>query len=696
MSSAKYSNNNNSNISGAANDQLQDSITSVNNEIKEVNAEIKQVNVKIDQMEKEQREVETSIESAIDDKTIHKLQTKLEKLTAKEQMLRAEKQQLTTRDQQLRAEKQQLLQQQTILMESQLRSNSNNSNNSTPAYVNKLIDKVDGVERTLKELNINQLSTMISPPSTPAVVAEQTLQRLGKRDYSVWDAAAKNKLQSPPILTVEQHAAIVTDCKTSEALLVARITPFLAPLINREYRVLVNSETKPWIETLRGHSKYRGKPDLWVGPYYAVRPLRSTQYKDEELAGKINTLLSQNPSSYLYGEPYHGTDRGKADLWYDSIMPIAAKLNFDNNALGEAINYTYWFSQSPIQPSTRGMLITLDKFYLLHSTKGVVTSITEAKWTDAGSAELMADHFSFDSPWTQAVRELCQKFNVTPLRFLGAGSNGRVFEVIDNSSNRCRRALKVALGSRCGPLAEKIPLAEKEQILIRWLIEKKPEIVSVLPQSISDFHTLYTDVAQQLPWAGGYLLSPVGESINVKSILQEQNGLSDLLQSLRLMHRNGVVHGDPRLPNILRRQRVTISSSSSTSPEPHPLSPYRPYHQYSYSATSASSIIDIDHDISANSGGDEKQHNENNRGIFFVDFMYSVWSFSNFLDKSQFTTDLCLFIGYLIAQKTEVLMKDDRFKELCDDYYSALSDDALSLSVIQSLSQFVCTKQQRR
>lgn len=505
-----------------------------------------------------------------------------------------------------------------------------------------VIELFNEINNSLKNLHLNQL---VSPPMTPAVVAESTLRRTGGiKDWNSTDGIGS------PLLNAEQLNRVkdlVKENSDKESIFVACMTPFLAECINRNYRVIANSETKPWIEILPNFSIARGKPDLWIGPYYIINSLEPPIIKDAKIAGAIQRLRNDK---FIYGVPLYNN---KVDLWYDSIMPIAAKLQYTATALGEAINYTYWFSQTDIQPSTRAMLITLDSFYLLKSTKGIVTNkIVKANWTDNGSKNLIMNHFDIDSPWTEAIRDLCTRFEVEPVQFLGAGSYGRVIEVVENKPPHTRYALKVSA------VPKNLALLRLENMHIKQLIAME-NARAVVPDFVSN--------PIEVPGRhSGYLILPVGESIRSESMLKFDE-FSEVLKCLRLLHQNNIVHGDPRLPNILRRKVDLVDSSNGDR-----ISPYFVYHQNSLPSSASNPSKSV------------------RNGYFFVDFFSSTALITPpDLLPASVTNDLGLFVGYLISEQCDTLIKKDAFKELSAAYASSINDDEQFNTFLKSVYNFV-------
>lgn len=76
------------------------------------------------------------------------------------------------------------------------------------------------------------------------------------------------------------------------------------------------------------------------------------------------------------------------------------------------------------------------------------------------------------------------------------------------------------------------------------------ELRCVLPSFISDRCALVQDSDSRRNLGGGYLVGEIGLSVTAAEALSD---FETVFGCLRTLHLNGVVHGDPRLPNLLKK-----------------------------------------------------------------------------------------------------------------------------------------------
>lgn len=494
------------------------------------------------------------------------------------------------------------------------------------------------------------------------------------------------------VLTQSQQADVIEAAKISEEQMVAHLSPFLWPWIHTagaDHRCLVNSETTPWLEVEPGVAKLNKKPDLWIGPYYIVNALSSPDPTTS--AGLLRAELSKSQSfRYVFGTPIHS-------VWYDSVFALAAKRNLSGEAFGEEIIYLKYLSQGP-HSFSRGMVFDANRFYLLICQKGEITSRVIAGWNQRGSGELVRNFFSVESKWENAIRYFCHLFGVVPLRHLGSGGTGRVIEVMDvrqqlaSPSDNPHFALKVVLEEHLQQLT-----VEYERI--RSLIESRNNddvLNSVLPHSIGDFRTQENESSTLV--AGAFLLGPVGQPLVCNEVISNQTTFVQVFQSLRILHQGGVRHGDPRLPNLLKRvQPVRHSDRHNAAHQPEdsrsPMySMYydpsgRPFAVTAASSSSASSLPTISSSASLVSSPSPTTSHP----FFWVDFMIPDTSFilHSTNPSHRFHDDLLLFIGYLIGKR----QTRDSLSAILNDYHLKIQQDDLFEQYAATVFEFI--KQQR-
>jgi len=308
----------------------------------------------------------------------------------------------------------------------------------------------------------------------------------------------------------------------NEHQVVAFVTPHLEKIFcngDIEFSVF-NSEQYKWIETTSETSAYNEKPDLLIcHPAIASRkkPFHSR-----------DTVLNQMREKHSY-------EYGVLSNWKlrDAVgLTCEAKVSIDNKGFGEVINYGahLCFGKDGAE-RTRLILFDKTQCWLVGVVKGSVSDVTTFQWRDEGSASLLRD-FIRQSPLTKALTAACQKFHVAvgTDSFLGAGAFGFVFRATRCSDGRFV-ALKVVYGSRDG-----VQRLERESIIMNKAHGECPDEVMGVEE---DGFAILEDGL-----SGALLLSQVGEHY---SNLVPQS----ILDSLKTLHRSGILHGDARLDNVV-------------------------------------------------------------------------------------------------------------------------------------------------
>jgi hypothetical protein len=539
---------------------------------------------------------------------------------------------------------------------------------------------------------------VVSPPYTPATIGQKAIDELN---------AVRRFITFKPIgdtgafLTANQQKSLSK--ANNEYELVAMLTPFLSHWLTSDFRILVNSETKPWINVAPEQgSKFNQKPDLFIAPYYAIEAKKAPVFstgKNIDLPDLLDSVKRANPGlvDFVYGVP--SVRCCKFSTWYDSVVPIAAKLVFSPLALGETINYTYWLSQSDEQSFSRAMLVTSTEFFLIDSVRGAAFSITKGAWTDFGSGPRIRAHFDFDSRWSRCIREICVQSQLTPVHFLGAGSTGRVVEVRDSSGHHY--ALKIVL-------PESIVSLQKERAYMAELISGNT--LACLPDSISP--VVYFEEEKGRAGGAGVLISPVGRPLLSSRVLSLYDIFFALLVCLFDLHVHLVLHGDPRIDNWAARlstfkrstrarassppqleldevyaQRLQAGSQSDVDAKEDvgPLSqPSSSSSLSSSSSSSSSSLSSSSSSLGSQSAQDcliSPQSSQDclssPQSYFLFDFIGSRPLLSTHFDSGRldgFECDLRLFVGSLVGQKIETLTQKSQntFHTLAVEYISCV------------------------
>jgi hypothetical protein len=352
-------------------------------------------------------------------------------------------------------------------------------------------------------------------PFSDTTLAHTVLQTLRLIPAGIVDATAGRTGDS--VLTAEQQSALLIVAEQmKEAGVVRFITPYLRrlclpPLADEAEAcppVLVNSEHLQWLvpPTAEQRRDLRLKPDLfqsWL-PFVEFRG-------DGNLEGVLGGYALQQAGCV-------------AELFE------AKRDRLPEAAFGELCGY-----HSCIKGPCHGMLFDAQSFQLYQSSSGHPVRLVKSTWTSEGSQELVRSFFSgvHEPPLLVLLRELLKSLDLRLCHingrcYLGSGAYGHVFTV--GTQDRAQ-ALKVALSPSHTHVSG-------EYDLLRRASAAGAPVVRPVAGSV-----------RELPGAGGggYLLEKVGKPFTLSSARQCRAAFA----SLAAVHRAGIIHGDPRVPNLL-------------------------------------------------------------------------------------------------------------------------------------------------
>jgi tRNA A-37 threonylcarbamoyl transferase component Bud32 len=136
------------------------------------------------------------------------------------------------------------------------------------------------------------------------------------------------------------------------------------------------------------------------------------------------------------------------------------------------------------------------------------------------------------NPWIRLLWSACNVFNVKLLdtdAFLGAGATGRVFKV--RREDNTMVALKIITSDLAVLMAESQKMRAAETTGVVATVLEKYKL-------LDDGH------------GAGMLIFPIGEPISRESLTEPT--VMDIVRNLFILHRSGIQHGDPRLPNLIQ------------------------------------------------------------------------------------------------------------------------------------------------
>ncbi|RQM09283.1 hypothetical protein DD237_003546 [Peronospora effusa] len=218
---------------------------------------------------------------------------------------------------------------------------------------------------------------------------------------------------------------------------------------------------------------------------------------------------------------------------FDCLILFESKLRISDAAFGQVVQYLQ--NLCP-EDSAYAILFDRQSFWLIKSYKTVVCSVQKAKWITKGSKSLFQNFISKNtSPWVAYLTNACIALSVDVVEgdaFLGRGSYGRVFKVIGQDENIF--ALKILTDFQLFRRERKALIeAEHTGLTIRLVSREYIETIE--------------------GWA--LLMYPVGKPLPRPETREEVRSLFQLLWQL---HAKNLVHGDPRVPNVILTEEKAL------------------------------------------------------------------------------------------------------------------------------------------
>ena len=373
---------------------------------------------------------------------------------------------------------------------------------------------------------------MVEPllKKTPASVGECEKDRLladGKMK------AFKHKPGQAAVLTEDQLHTL--ESCTSEQEVVAFLTSPFESIFGEMNLCVVNSEEYAWLETCRD-PRYNQKPDL----VFCHRAIYTPRDPPRIKGKKVANMRRENDKF------------GVLTDWVlrDCIGATGeAKLKIDNKAFGEVINYGahLCMNSGRDSPPNEVRLVLFDKveFWLVEIVKGFVSGVTTCGWTVEGSKTLLSS-FPFSSPeWMKLLDAACDHSDlvVQADAFLGNGAFGRVFRVHRNNEDCAhRKALALKLVLPGDNQANIVDLDYERQSLNEARGECQDNVMGVEDDAFSD---------PKIGRSSILLLSSVGAKV-------EPSCYERAITSLAKLHEKKILHGDPRLANLVSSGRKLL------------------------------------------------------------------------------------------------------------------------------------------
>jgi hypothetical protein len=510
-----------------------------------IDEQIAAVNVKIAKVEMQIDAVDDNIDQAEADGNT----PKIKRLSEKEQQLREEKKQLNDRlniflqqqqqqqpdianlasaiqqfqiNQREAAERQEKAQQEAA---EQLQQEAAARQQEFIADLSGLKTLVSGLSETV--LAAAAHNPRSSPLMSPAQLGFTEIEYLRKCDQVETFVSQDGR---DAILSMAEQAELSGTCDEHE--MIAFLTPHLTSLFAKRDLVVVNSEELAWLRT-SADSKFNQKPDMLVC-HPAVYESKDATHARQHVTARRNVQFKF----------------GVLGDWHlrDSVGAVLeGKKKIDNASFGEIINYGRLISVDLERPNmVRVVVFDVTEFCLCSFKNGEFCKVVKCTWLQPGSLQLLTNFASdLRSNWLTVLDAVCLKMKVVPVEgnsFLGYGGTGRVFRVVklanspspsSLSSRNKEFALKIVLGSSLDLQleAEHLRNAKRRQ-------GDNDNVVMGLEGDVVE-----------VDGGAGLLLSDIGRGIPQKSAGEFVYGV---VAALVALHRRKIVHGDPRLPNIVQ------------------------------------------------------------------------------------------------------------------------------------------------
>jgi hypothetical protein len=291
---------------------------------------------------------------------------------------------------------------------------------------------------------------------------------------------------------------------------------------------LVNSEHFQWLRCMSGHRKCDMKPDLFSAHHALIQ--FSAPY-DNAPTCVVNRL---------FGKFIGWENRASIHCIWDAKW----KINMD--AFGEQCKYLQIAGEDCVDHNgvalkLKGVLFDKDEFWMIKSSGSTITEVLKCKWSQSGSKQLLVGFLEGFNPWLEATNALCNALGVTIVDYtetkqnltawLGTGANGRVFRLSNG------QVIKIIVGLKGND-------PEKEYLFMLKL-QKQEDVAHLVFPIIED--SFRSGETRGVRFAG-YLLAQVGEQL-VNPLSPDVK--SALARSLCELHSHDVIHGDPRIENVL-------------------------------------------------------------------------------------------------------------------------------------------------
>jgi len=394
-------------------------------------------------------------------------------------------------------------------------------------------------------LDVKALNRLQAPAESPShAQLGQDLLR-GAMKISGIDAPG------PAILSEADQKQLVKQlAHFNEDVMVALFTPTLMRVCldaNPSFS-LANSEKNKWIHTSSEMPVHFQAPDMHFSHIAALQP------EKEPRGGKSKSAavaMGFRNSQFVFA--------GCAWPLRDAVACLfEAKVRislFDN--VGEIFPKVQNMLRGSDRVTLRVCLFDPTFLYLLVFSSRTLLSYHCISWIDDGSVAVLVN-FLRDAalpPWCRALDLLCRAHDVKPVRFgsfLGAGACGFAFKVELGAPKTGHCVLKLSKTAETVQALEleAFKLAKVRTTLSSSASDQHAAALKILPSLSTIQHcNVGSDTAPSI--FASFLIEPVG----LHSLWHEDRStvlFGELCAALAVLHKAGIYHGDPRLPNIIR------------------------------------------------------------------------------------------------------------------------------------------------
>lgn len=305
-----------------------------------------------------------------------------------------------------------------------------------------------------------------------------------------------------------KEVQIQADAITNEAVFDAFITPFFSTILHSCGLVFVNSERYQWLSQ-----------STLVAKNTDLKPDGFATHRGMFRGKPVPNDGVLRPSGFRFGV-------AEEEL-FDCLILFESKLTITDAAFGQVARYLETLSP---EASASAILFDRRSFWLITSHKAVIVKVQIGMWANNGSKSLFQNFITDNvSPWAARLTLACSCLGVDVVEgdaFLGRGAHGRVFKVTRQDG-------------------EVVALKIVEKCSVGRLHQEEKALTSAQHTGLT---TRPVENLIETPESAALLLSPVGKPLSRPSTRQEVRSLFGLLWQL---HANGLVHGDPRVPNVI-------------------------------------------------------------------------------------------------------------------------------------------------